>query len=70
MVSANYAMNSTLAGLKRLEAQIQRAMLEASGKAPHQSAQQPEKVAERMDFEAKKTEARANSVMNALDISA
>lgn len=70
MVNTNYAMVSTLAGLKRLEAQVQKAMLEASGKAPQIPEQQPEKVADRMDFELKKNEARANSAMNALDFSA
>jgi hypothetical protein len=68
--STNYAMVSTLAGLKRLEAQIQRAMLEASGQAPQMPVQAPEKVADKMEHEAAKTAARANSVINALDISA
>lgn len=67
--STNYAMVSTLAGLQRLEAQIQRAMLEASGK-PHNPAQQPEKVANRIEQEAQRTSLRANSVLNGLDLTA
>lgn len=62
-------MVSTLAGLQRLEAQIQRAMLEASGK-PQNPAQQPDKVAERIELEAQRTSIRANSVINGLDLSA
>lgn len=70
MVNSNYAMASTLAGLKRLEAQVQRAMLEVSGKAPQMPEQQPEKVAEEMDLALKKSQIRANTVMSAIDISA
>lgn len=69
MVNSNYAMVSTLAGLKRLEAQIQRAMLEA-GAQPQHPAQTPQKVADRIQDEAQRTAVRANAVLNGLDISA
>lgn len=68
--SSTTAMVSTLAGLKRLEAQIQRAMLETSGQAPQMPEQTPEKVADMMEHEAAKTAARAKTVMSSLDISA
>lgn len=68
--STNYAMVNTLAGLKRLEAQIQRAMLEAGGQAPTKPEQHPQVVADKIESEVAKTTARANSVLNGLDISA
>lgn len=68
--STNYAMVSTLAGLQRLEAQIQRAMLEASGQVEQIPEQSAEKLAEKMEHEAAKTAARANSAMNSLDLTA
>jgi hypothetical protein len=68
--STNYAMVNTLAGLKRLEAQIQRAMLEAGGKEPVKPEQHPKVVADKIESEAAKTAVRARAVLNGLDISA
>ncbi len=70
MVNSNYAMVNSLAGLKRLEAQIHRAMLEAGGQAPVKPELQPKAVADRIESEVAKTSARARTVLNGLDISA
>lgn len=68
--STNYAMVSTLAGLKRLEAQIQRAMLEAGGQAPIKPEQHPQVVTEKMEKEVTQSALRVKSAINGLDISA
>ncbi|MFM9872767.1 MAG: hypothetical protein ACKVQS_04795 [Fimbriimonadaceae bacterium] len=68
--STNYAMVNSLAGLKRLEAQIQLAMLEAGGKAQTKPEQQPKVVADKIESEVAKSTARARSVLNGLDMTA
>lgn len=65
--STNYAMVSALAGLRRLEAQIQRAMLDAGGQAARPEAP-AEKRPDELKVDADKAMQRANSVLNNLDL--
>jgi len=61
----SYSMVSTLAGLRRLEAQIQRALLDAGGQAP-QPAQKAEP--KQVQVEAQTQKKRAESVLSDLDL--
>lgn len=63
--STTFNMVSTLAGLKRLEAQIQKALAES-----HPSRQSIDKVREAASVqqEAHHAEARANTILSTLDV--
>lgn len=63
---SNFAIASTLAGLQRLEAAIQRAMLEAGNQAPGRSKDMNEQ--NRIKNEAEVHMVRANSVLSTFDL--
>lgn len=67
--SSTHAMVATLAGLRRIEAQIHRAMMEAGGSSGQPETLQKTQEVRAMDA-ANQQMARANSVLNNVDLMA